>query len=131
MTSICLRQMKPTEVIFWADLFWQSQFAWVVTSMMRNRDKARGLSIKGSWKQKNFLDSFWDIQKLHGQEGVGPNLVNGASKIKTSDFLDISILHKKKVIGRAWNFSVWKPPLFQVIKQSCRCKLQTFFIYLM
>ena len=57
MTSICVWQMKPTEVIFWADLFWQSQFAWVVTSMMRNRDKARGLSIKGSWKQKNFLDT--------------------------------------------------------------------------
>ena len=57
MTSICVWQMKPTEVIFWADLFWQSQFAWVVTSMMRNRDKVRGLSIKGSWKQKNFLDT--------------------------------------------------------------------------
>ena len=55
--SICVWQMKPTEVIFWADLFWQSQFAWVVTSMMRNRDKVRGLSIKGSWKQKNFLDT--------------------------------------------------------------------------
>ena len=54
---ICVWQMKPTEVIFWADLFWQSQFAWVVTSMMRNRDKVRGLSIKGSWKQKNFLDT--------------------------------------------------------------------------